>query len=424
MVKTGIAVVLGATAFLAGTRYSSLSRGHSATHRRILYYQDPMHPGYHSDRPGIAPDCGMRLEPVFADAPDAAEESKIPSRPCSVQVSRDVQQIVGVETTIATQGTERPAARLFGRVAADEGRIVRVVTATDGWVQAVFPASTANAVQKDELLVSFYSREFVSAQEAFIYGLNARDRLSGPSALNSEQVRSTAAQMRATEETLRALGMGTTQMREIATTREIARNVAIRAPISGVVLSRNIAVGQRFERNTELYRLADLRHIWVLADVSESEAPYIRARTFADVPYQGRTFRAKMTDISPVFDPISRTLKVRFEVDNPDLVLKPDMFVDINVPLALPAGITVPADAVLDSGLAKTVYVEYATGTFEPRLVETGWRFGDRVQVIHGLQNGERVVTAGNFLLDSESRVKRTTASCSPSDASAAWRRP
>jgi Cu(I)/Ag(I) efflux system membrane fusion protein len=404
--KPVVTLMLMGAAFLAGRRCTRVVDERPSVNNHVLFYRDPMHPAYKSDKPGTAPDCGMPLEAVYSDASSRTMDRKVASSPESLHVTREMQQMIGVQIGRVTRGSGRSVARLFGRVAVDESRIVRVVTATDGWVQEVFPESSINAVRKDDLLARFYSREFLSAQEAYIYALNARDRLSKSGGLNPDQARSTASQIRSNEESLSALGLGATQMLEIATSREIARSVAVRAPISGVVLSRNVAVGQRFERNTELYRLVDLSHVWILVDVFENEQQYIRAGVFANIHYQGRTFRARMTDVSPMFDSVNRTLKVRFEADNPDFLLKSEMFVDVDVPLALPDGITVPVDAVVDSGLAKTVYVEREAGIFEPRLVEVGWRFGDRVQIANGLTDGERIVISGNFLFDSERRMK------------------
>ena len=122
--------------------------------------------------------------------------------------------------------------------------------------------------------------------------------------------------------------------------------------------------------------------------------------------YQGRRFPARLSDVLPQFDPETRTLKARFELDNPDFFLQPDMFVDVDFQVNMPAALTAPADAVLDSGLGKTVFVARGDGWFEPRRVETGWRLGDRVQITAGLESGERIVVSGNFLIDSESHMK------------------
>ena len=123
----------------------------------------------------------------------------------------------------------------------------------------------------------------------------------------------------------------------------------------------------------------------------------------ATLPNQNQTLWATVSEILPVFDPVTRTLKVRLETDNLDYRLKPDMFVDVEFPLNLPETVTVPVDAILDSGLKKTVFVDRGNGYFEPRKVETGWRFGDRVEILKGLEPGEKIVISGNFLIDSES---------------------
>ena len=158
--------------------------------------------------------------------------------------------------------------------------------------------------------------------------------------------------------------------------------------------------------------MADLSRVWILADLFENESQYIKpgARVQVTLPHQRKTFQATVSKILPQFDAASRTLKVRLETDNPGFVLRPDMFVDVELPISLPPAISVPADAVLDSGLRKTVFVDRGNGFFEPEKVETGWRIGDRVEIVKGLQPGERIVVSGNFLIDSESRLELAAA--------------
>jgi YHS domain-containing protein len=134
----------------------------------------------------------------------------------------------------------------------------------------------------------------------------------------------------------------------------------------------------------------------------------VRARV--SLPNQNKTLAARVSEVLPQFDPATRTLKVRLEADNPGYLLRPDMFVDVELPISFPPTIAVPVDAVLDSGPKKTVFVERGEGFFEPREVETGWRFEDRVQIVKGLATGERIVIAGNFLIGSESRLKEAAA--------------
>jgi YHS domain-containing protein len=172
------------------------------------------------------------------------------------------------------------------------------------------------------------------------------------------------------------------------------------------VIARNISPEQRFDKGTELFRISDISHVWVMAEIFERDSAFLKPGTRATVIYQSRRFEARMSNALPQFDPQTRTLKTRFELDNPGDILRPDMFVDVELHAEMPAALTVPADAVVDSGVHKTVYVSRGDGYFEARRVETGWRVGDRVQILKGLMPGERVVVSGNFLLDSESRMK------------------
>jgi len=397
-----LAVVLAAGFFLAGTWYNQRAtvKGGIREGRRVLYYQDPMHPDYKSDKPGIAPDCGMQLEPVYA----AGEPAELRGAPSSVRISEQKQRSIGLRTEEVTRASSDHTLRVLGRVAPDETRIYRVAVAVDGWVRKAGPITTGSVVHKDDVLATFYNRDFLTAQQTYLYALNTMDRFQENE--SADQLKLTKAQMRAASENLEFLGMGELQLREIARTREIATDIELRSPVTGLVQARNAFPGLRFERGSELFRIADLSHVWILADVFENDARLLRAVRNATVRYQDRLLPVHLSSSLPQFDPVSRALKVRLETDNPELILRPDMFVDVEFQVSLPATIAVPVDAVIDSGLRKTVYVETPEGSFVPRLVETGWRLGDNVEIVSGLVAGERIVAAGNFLLDSESRMK------------------
>ncbi|MFH0878264.1 MAG: efflux RND transporter periplasmic adaptor subunit, partial [Lentisphaerota bacterium] len=180
------------------------------------------------------------------------------------------------------------------------------------------------------------------------------------------------------------------------------------APVTGFIIARNVSAGQRFDKGTEWYRIADLSRVWVLADLFAKEAKGLKAGMKARItlPDQREEFHAMISEVLPQFDPNSRTLKVRLEMDNPGYFLRPDMFVDVEIPVRVPPALTVSMDAVLDSGLRKTVFVDRGNGVFEPREVETGWRIGNRVEIVKGLEVGERIVVSGNFLIDSESKLE------------------
>jgi Cu(I)/Ag(I) efflux system membrane fusion protein len=200
--------------------------------------------------------------------------------------------------------------------------------------------------------------------------------------------------------------MSATQIEALGRTRQRTYTVEIRAPAAGFVLVRNISPGQRFDSGDELYVIGDLGRVWILADVFEHEARWLHPGDVTRVVYQGETFSAVVSDVLPIFDPEARTMKMRLDLPNPGYRFRPGMFVDVEFPVSLQSTLTVPADAVVDSGRRKTIFVDRGNGYFEPRSVETGWRLGDRVEIIRGLMAGERIVIAGTFLIDSESRMK------------------
>jgi Cu(I)/Ag(I) efflux system membrane fusion protein len=399
-----------ASSFLVGSWYSGRDgKVSGADARRILYYHDPMHPAYKSDKPGIAPDCGMQLEPVYADESDWTQTPKVSSTlPAgALNINPDRQQIIGVRISRVEIAPAEIALRALGRVAVDEARTVRM-TAADGYIEKISPIAAGSVVRKGDLLATFYSKEFLAAQTSYFYANKTRGQLP-PGFENNI----TYAQYQTAEKELRTLGMSEYQIQEISRTQKAATEIDLRAPMDGFVLSRNVTLGMRFDRSTELYRIADLSHVWIMADLFESEAHYFQPGMEAKIfmPNQGKALRSRVSNVLPQFDPASRVLKVRLETDNPGYALRPDMFVDVEFALHRPPSMVVPTEAVVDSGLQKKVYVETGSGVFEPRTVETGFKVGDRVEIVRGLTEGERIVVSGNFLMDSESRMRKAAAS-------------
>ncbi|GFO57865.1 hypothetical protein GMST_01900 [Geomonas silvestris] len=409
-------LVLVAASFLAGAWVShrAAPQAGAAAGRKVLYWVDPMHPSYTSDKPGIAPDCGMPLEPVYADGkPGGGGKQALP--PGTVQVSAGQQQLIGVKLGTVERSGANQTLRLAGRVVPDERRTYVINATIDGWITGVGGNTTGSIVKKDEVLATFYSSEFLSAGQALIYALTSMDRSMGTSAATQaqkDQMQQFNVSLKQYRDALRNLGMGDVQIQRMIKTRKYMENVDIASPGSGVVLVRNVSPGQRFERGKELYRIADLSRIWVLVDTYGAEADQMKPGSTLKVslPNRNLNFTGKVSATPPVFDPASRTLKVRVEVDNPRYLLRPDMFVDVELPNRFPNLLAVPAEALLDSGLKKVVYVERAPGQFEPREVETGRSFGGRVEIISGLKEGERIALSGTFLLDSESRMKTAAA--------------
>lgn len=402
-----IFLVVAVVAFVVGRLSSHNSHDTSASTRRILYYVDPMHPSYHSDKPGIAPDCGMALEPVF-EGEDMAAKLDLPAG--AVGISPEKQQLIGVRVEVVQKSGGERTVRTTGRVEPNDNRVYRLMAATEGWVTALQNNPEGTIVKKDELLASFYSREFRNAEQAYLGALASVERLKGAQQPGDDQNRFGDNALRLSEEQLRALGMGEPQIKELSKVRQLTRDIAIVSPSDGIVLSRNITPDQRFDKGTEFYRIADLSKVWIIADLFGEDAKVLRPGTRVKVVVRelDKTLYATVSNNPPLFDPASRTLKLRLDADNPGWLLRPDMYVDVELPTRVPAGISVPVDAVLDSGMHKIVYVQTGDGVFEPRQVETAEVFGDRISIKNGLAEGDRVVTSGTFLLDSESRMRST----------------
>ncbi len=414
--------------------------------RKILYYVDPMHPGYKSDKPGIAPDCGMKLEPVYEGGQvgeaAAAGERRIlyyrdPQDPDytthqpginpatgndlepvyegdvsspakgAIQISPEKQQLIGVKYGTAEYSGGVHTFRAVGKVTYDETRIARVHARIEGWVDKVYVDFVGRQVEKGERLLTIYSPELVASQQEYLLALKADKLLKGSPAEGTRGYGDSL--LRAARRRLELFELSEEQIAQVARTGEPLTYVTLEAPISGYVTARNAFPKQRITPETELYQVADLSRVWIMADVFEYETPLVRLNQAATVSVSylpGRKFNARVDYIQPDVDPQSRTLKVRLNAANPGLILKPDMYVDVEFRVAMPRRLSVPAEAVLDSGLRKTVFVDRGNGYLEPRPVETGERFGDRIEILRGLRAGERIVTSGNFLIDSESQLR------------------
>ena len=413
MTRATTAVVVFAAlgaAFLAGVSYNQRA-GVSASAlgvRRVLYYVDPMHPAYRSDKPGIAPDCGMALQPVYDEEEGTLARDATPGPTTQIVIDAGRQALAGVKIG-AVAAAARPAPlHLTGRVVVDETRSYRINVGLDGYLRDVSAATTGRRVSKDEWLATVSSPELRTAVQAYLVTLDIVDR-SKKAGDNQAQLDIAAAGVQQSLDRLLTLGMSVAQTEDIKRTRLLPPHMMITAPAAGFVVARNASVGQRVASGDELYRIADLGRVWVMADAFGSDveqlAPGLDARV--SIPGRATSLPARVSrDVPPEFDADSQSAKVRVEVDNPGAVLRPGMFVDIDVTSTRAPAVEVPADAIIDSGLARTVFVERDAGVFEPREVETGRRAGGRVEIVKGLVAGERIVVAGTFVVDAERQVR------------------
>jgi Cu(I)/Ag(I) efflux system membrane fusion protein len=382
--------------------------GKAATARQPLYYIDSMHPAYRSSKPGTAPDCGMALTPVYAEDLAKGLPASGGSRLEFLRINPATQRLYGIRLAKVHSSSGRGSILVFGRVAADETRIYRVNFGTDGYVKETHDDAVGNKVLRNQRLATVYSPEFLSVVGGY---LSANERAPGapPGQMKDNSAPTpNAASAQARADRLRNLGMSDSQINELSITRKIPEDVYVVSPVDGFILSRAISPGLRFERHTDLYTIGDLSGVWILAQVSGKDARALTPGAVAEVtlPDTGETIEAQVTNVLPQVDPVSHTLTVRLEAANPGFRLRPDMFVNIELQISHSSGLTVPSDAVIDSGLTKRVFVQTSEGIFEPREVETGWRVGDQVQIVKGLGENEVVASAGTFLVDSESRMQ------------------
>jgi Cu(I)/Ag(I) efflux system membrane fusion protein len=373
---------------------------------------DPMHPGYRSDKPGTAPDCGMALAPIYEDggAPGTATANTA-SVSGAVAISADRQMLAGVQVRQVERVSRREPLRLYGRVEPDETRSYRINIGIDGYVREMSAVTTGSRVAKDQWLATLSAPDVRTAAQAYLVTMDILDR-SRKAGDSQGQLDIAAASVQQAVDRLLTIGMSPVQLEEMKRTRLVPPNIRITAPADGFVVSRRVSSGQRVANGDELYRVADLRHVWVMAEAFGADADDVPPGASARVAVAGRasSFSAHVSrDVPPQFDRNSQSATVRIDVDNPGAILRPDMFVDVEIATAVRPAIAIPADAIIDSGLKRTVFVERSAGLFELREVETGRRSGGRVEIVKGLAAGERIVVAGTFVVDAERRLRDTT---------------
>ncbi len=399
-----IALVTGALLAIALPHLAGCGRREETATQGAARYHCPMHPTYTSDRPGDCPICNMRLVPIPADtaaAPAAAEHSApataTPGR-VPVTISPAMEQRIGVRLARAERGTAERTIRAVGTVEYDESALHHIHTRVEGWIGRLYVASTGQVVRRGEPLFSLYSPELLATQEEYLSALAA-----GGDSTNA----------RAARRRLELWQMTDRDIAAIATERRPRTHVDIVSPADGVVIAKTAIDGMRVMPGDDLYVIADLRRVWITASIYEYELPSVHVGQEGTVTLSsspGEMFRGRVSYIYPYLEEGTRTARVRFEFANPGGKLKPGMFA--NVDLRVPGGeaLTVPADAVLDSGDEQIVLVATGQGRYEPRPVALGPRFGARVTVLSGLAAGEEVVVSAQFLIDSESQLKAALA--------------
>jgi len=374
----------------------------TAEEHKPLYWYDPMHPAYKSDKPGIAPDCGMALVPKYAD------EKKDTLPPGSVTLDATKQLMAGMRTTVVQRAPLVREIRTTAQIVADESRIAHVHVKTAGFIEQVFVSSIGQRVRKGERLFTYYSPELVAAEEEYLIARRGGATLG---ASPYSEVRDGAASLLASSrQKLKLLDMSDEQIAQLERAGEVTRTVMFYSPGTGFVTDRKVFPQSSATPEMDLYTLSDLSSVWAIVDIYESELPYVRLgqRVSFTLSYApGKTYSGVISFIYPSMDAQSRTAKVRVELPNPNFALKPQMFAEAAIHVDYGRPLLVPQEAVLDSGMSQRVFVVHEGGALEPRTVTIGPVVDGQTVILSGLQEGETVVSSGNFLIDSESRLKQ-----------------
>jgi Cu(I)/Ag(I) efflux system membrane fusion protein/cobalt-zinc-cadmium efflux system membrane fusion protein len=457
LVALAALAAVAVVAFILGRSGSTTSPPPDAAARAALRYHCPMHPTFVSDKPGDCPICGMRLVPVKESENPRAESAKPGKRvvyqstmnpsevsdtpgkdsmgmdlvpveidePLAgagprvegrvpVKVALQKQQLIGVRMGVVQREPLIRTIRTVGRVVPDETRLHHVHTKVGGYIERLYANATGERVRKGQELMTIYSPELLASAQEYLLAVRARERLKGttlPTIRGSGDDLVESARRR-----LLLYDVTEEQMRALRESGEAPRTMTLYAEVDGHIIARNVQQGEKIEPGTTVLDIADLSRIWVLADIYEYELPLVSEGQAARMTLSylpGRSFEGRIALVYPVLSETTRTVKVRLEFANPDLALKPEMFGEVEIRSDLGTRLVVPDSAIIGSGTRDIAFVDLGDGYFEPRDLKLGLRLPDMVEVLEGLTEGEHVVISGNFLIDSESKLKAALQSSS-----------
>lgn len=347
---------------------------------------------------------------------EAPEEEETPT----VEISPEQQQLIGVKTSEASIMPLQKIIRTVGRIEYDERRIATVNTKFEGWIERLYVDYTGRYVKKGEPLAEIYSPELFATQQEFLNLLKWKDsgsRVEGQGSSNSDSSlnigemlsRDAASIIEAARQRLKLWDITEEQIKKIEQTRQPMRTLTIHSPVSGYIVQKMALQGMRVMPGEKLFDVADLSTVWVISDIYEYELPLMKVGQTANISlsyFPGKEFSSRIDYIYPALSGETRTLKARFTIPNPNALLKPQMFTNVEIKVNLGKRLAVPEDAVLDTGTRQVVYVDKGEGYFEPREVMLGISANGFKEVIRGLKAGEKVATSAAFIIDSEAQLK------------------
>lgn len=361
--------------------------------RKILYWVAPMNPQYHSNKPGKSP-MGMDLIPVYADQHTQDKGT--------VKISPQMVSNLGVRTAMVGIHTLPRIINTVGYVTANENHIERINLYTSGWIRKLYVSKTGEMVKKGQVLADIYSPILNNAQEEYLLALKSKNTVL----------------IQANEKKLSTLGVSQQQIKQLKQTRKAMALIPLYVNEDGIVSSLNIREGMFVKPDTTLMTIEDLSNIWVIAEVFDNQANWVKAQqaataTFSYLP--GKVWNGQVDYVYPQLDAKTHALRVRLAFPNPNLTLKPEMYANIKI-FAKPVDkvLAIPHESLIRTGEGDRVVVALGNGNFRPEAVTTGIQSGNWMEVLSGLKVGDKIVTSAQFLIDSESNLETGLTRMSP----------
>jgi Cu(I)/Ag(I) efflux system membrane fusion protein/cobalt-zinc-cadmium efflux system membrane fusion protein len=367
--------------------------------------------------------AGVETDPVVAKGPAASEqpptrntsEENSPPVLTPVQLSPQRMQAIGVKTATVTLRDINDQLRIPGNVDINEQQVSYVQTRFPGWIQKVFASATYQYVRKGQPLFTIYSPDLVSTQQEYLLAKQNQNAFSQD--MHGTAVKEGDWLVQAASDRMRQFGVPISEIAKLQQTGKVEHDIEIDSPVTGYITERNALPNQYVQSDTKLYTIADLSSAWVYANVSQSDLgrlmPGNRATVTVDA-YPGRQFSGRIDQILPQVDPVTRTVRVRLVFGNPGVVLKPGMYVNVNIDVPLGRQLIIPSSGILQTGTRQVAFVDHGEGYLEPREIEIGPRVDDHIVVLRGLHNGDRIVSSANFLVDSEAQLQAAIGSFAP----------
>jgi len=360
--------------------------GTPSPEKKPMYWVDAMEPTIHYPGPGQSR-MGMELTPVYPDEGQATDQN-------TVRISPTLVNNLGVRISPVTQGNFAKRIEAIGYIAPDENKISHIHTYADGWVKKMFVKAVGDVVKKDQVVLQLYSPILVNAQEEYLIAAGSGDPSLAEASIKKMQ----------------ALHISDQQIQQLKTTKKASQLIDIYPHQDGVVTELNVREGMHVTPDTQMMSIVDLSSIWMIAEIYEDQESSVKVGEVAEArisAFPGKTWTGEVEYIYPQLDPTTRTLKVRFHFTNPDGILKPNMYANVFLlSEPKPNTLSIPLEALIRSSEGDRVIVSLGNGRFQARSVTVGMESGERIEIISGLKAGERVVSSGQFLIDSETNLK------------------